>query len=105
MSSSTTNGKPGNRRAGLVDGGDRDPAHPSASDVVVDLEAEGIAVEGQGGVPVAARKNARVKNGDLQGSNYRCGPGADASRFLIGLVTCFATQEGIPSVARAAWRR
>jgi hypothetical protein len=28
-----------------------------------------------------------------------------ASRFLIGLVTCFATQDGIPAVARAAWRR
>src|SRR5215203_1676469 len=27
------------------------------------------------------------------------------SRFLIGLLTCFATQEGIPAVARAAWRR
>jgi hypothetical protein len=28
-----------------------------------------------------------------------------ASRFLIGLVTCFATHDGIPAVARAAWRR
>ncbi len=28
-----------------------------------------------------------------------------ASRFLIGLVTCFATHGGIPAVARAAWRR
>jgi hypothetical protein len=28
-----------------------------------------------------------------------------ASRFLIGLVTCFATHDGIPTVARAAWRR
>jgi hypothetical protein len=34
-----------------------------------------------------------------------------ASRFLtersdlIGLVTCFATQDGIPAVERAAWRR
>jgi hypothetical protein len=27
------------------------------------------------------------------------------SRFLIGLVTCFATHDGIPAVARAAWRR
>jgi len=26
-----------------------------------------------------------------------------ASRFLIGLVTCFATHDGIPAVARAAW--
>jgi len=29
----------------------------------------------------------------------------DASRFLTGLVTCFATHEGIPAVARAACRR
>jgi hypothetical protein len=28
-----------------------------------------------------------------------------ASRFLIGLVTWFATHCGIPAVARAAWRR
>jgi hypothetical protein len=28
-----------------------------------------------------------------------------ASRFLIGLVTCFATHDGIPAVVRAAWRR
>jgi len=34
-----------------------------------------------------------------------CGSGASASRFLIGLVTCFATHDGIPAVARAAWRR
>src|SRR5215210_8414175 len=27
------------------------------------------------------------------------------SRFLIGLVSCFASQDGIPAVARAAWRR
>jgi hypothetical protein len=26
-----------------------------------------------------------------------------ASRFLIGLVTCFATHDGIPAVARASW--
>jgi hypothetical protein len=28
-----------------------------------------------------------------------------ASRFLTGLVTCFATHDGIPAVAPAAWRR
>jgi len=28
-----------------------------------------------------------------------------ASRFLIGLLTSFATHDGIPAVARAAWRR
>jgi hypothetical protein len=27
------------------------------------------------------------------------------SRFLIGLLTRFATQDGIPAVLRAAWRR
>jgi hypothetical protein len=31
--------------------------------------------------------------------------GDRASRFLIGLVTCFATHGGIPAVARAASRR
>ena len=30
---------------------------------------------------------------------------AGASRFLTGLVTCFATHGGIPAVARAASRR
>jgi hypothetical protein len=30
---------------------------------------------------------------------------AGASRFLIGLVTCFATHDGSPAVARAASRR
>src|SRR6516164_4361439 len=30
---------------------------------------------------------------------------AGASRFLIGLVTCFATHDGIPAVAPAARRR
>ena len=27
-----------------------------------------------------------------------------ASRFLTGLVTCLTTHDGIPAVARAAWR-
>src|SRR3981081_3034373 len=31
--------------------------------------------------------------------------GTGASRFLIGLVTCFATHDGIPAVACAKWRR
>src|SRR6266542_5044593 len=35
-------------RAGLVCGADRDPAHPAISDVVTDIEAEGVAIEGQG---------------------------------------------------------
>ena len=92
------------RRAGLAGGADRDPAHPVVADVVADLEAEGVAVEGQGGVRVVVRKEARV-NGDVHGRQSRCGSGAGASRFLTGLVTCFATQDGIPAVAPAAWRR
>ena len=28
-----------------------------------------------------------------------------ASRFLIGLVTRYATHDGIPAVARGAWHR
>jgi hypothetical protein len=35
------------RRAGLVGGADRDPAHPAASDVAADLEAEGVGIEGR----------------------------------------------------------
>jgi hypothetical protein len=50
LSGSKTNGKPGNRRAGPVGGADRDPAHPAASDVVADLEAERVTIEGQGRV-------------------------------------------------------
>ena len=91
-------------RAGLVGGADRDPAHLAVSDVVADLEAEGVAVEGQGGVRVVVREEARV-NGDVHGGHASCGSVAGASRFLIGLVTCFATHGGIPAVARAAWRR
>jgi hypothetical protein len=34
-----------------------------------------------------------------------CAALTDASRLLIGLVTCFATHAGIPAVARAACRR
>jgi len=33
---------------------------------------------------------------------YRDSEPADASRFLIGLVTRFATHDGIPAVARAS---
>jgi hypothetical protein len=33
-----------------------------------------------------------------------CGSVTGASRFLISLVTCFATHDGIRAVARAAWR-
>src|ERR687894_637682 len=78
-------------RAGLVGGSDRDPAHPAVSDVVVYLEAENVAVEGQGGVRVVVREEARVNgdvhgshspcvNGDVHGGHSTCGSGAYASR-------------------------
>src|SRR6266581_8444012 len=44
-------------------------------------------------------------NGDVHGSQASCGSGTGASRFLTGLVTCFATHGGIPAVALIAWRR
>src|SRR5215203_1205017 len=91
-------------RAWLADGTDRDPAHPPVSDVVAYFEAEGVAVEAQGGARVVVREEARV-NGDVHGTHSTCGSVAGASRFLIGLLTCFATHDGIPAVARAAWRR
>ena len=47
------------RGVGLVGGADRDPVHPAVPDVVADLEAEGVAVEGQGGVRVVVREEAR----------------------------------------------
>src|ERR687895_553192 len=46
-----------------------------------DLEAEGVAVEGQGGVRVVVREEARV-NGDVHGGHSRCGLVTGASRFL-----------------------
>src|SRR5918993_5319074 len=51
-------------RAGLAGGADRDPAHPLVPDVVADLETEGVAVEGQGGVRVVVREVGRV-DGDV----------------------------------------
>ena len=83
---------------------DRDPAHFTLADVVADLEAEDVAVKGQGGVRVVMREEARV-NGDIHAHHASRGPAAGASRFLTGLVTCFATHGGIPAVARAAWLR
>src|SRR6516165_8460187 len=91
-------------RAGLAGWADGDPAHLAGSDVGADLEAEGVAVEGQGGVRVVVREEACV-NGDVHDGQASCGPVTGASRFLTGLVTCFATHDGIPAVASAAWRR
>lgn len=42
-------------RAGLVGWADGDPAHPAVSNVVADLQAEGVAIEGEGGVRVVVR--------------------------------------------------
>jgi hypothetical protein len=39
-------------------------------------------------------------NGDVHGSQASCGSVTRASRFLIGLVTCFATHDSIPAVTR-----
>jgi hypothetical protein len=35
--------------------------------------------------------------GDVHDGEARCGSVTGASRFLIGLVTCFATHDGIPA--------
>src|SRR3954447_11426839 len=91
-------------RVGLVGRADRDPSHRALSDVGADLEAEGVAVEGQGGVRVVVGKDGRV-NGEVHGGHARDGSVTWASRFLTGLVTCFATQDGMPAVPCAARRR
>src|ERR1022692_3323511 len=78
--------RPEDGRAGLAGGADRDPAHLAVSDVAADLEAEGVAIEGQGGVRVVVREEARV-NGDVHGGQASCGSVTRASRFLIGLVS------------------
>ena len=61
-------------RAGLVGGADRDPVQPAVLDVVADLEAEDVAVEGQGGVRVVVREEGLV-NGDVHGGHANCGRG------------------------------
>jgi hypothetical protein len=53
------------------------------SDVAADLEAEGVAIEGQGGVRVIVREEAGV-NGDVHGDQASCGSETRASRFLTG---------------------
>ncbi len=87
---------------------------PPVSDVVADLEAEGIAIEGERSVRVVLRKEARVNSdvhgvslsvGDVHGNQSSSGSEGGASRFLIGRVTCFAMHDGIPSVACVCWRR
>ena len=56
-------------------------------------------MKGQGGARVVMREESRV-NGEVHGGQASCGSVTGASRFLIGLVTCFATRDGIPAVAR-----
>src|SRR5438067_11499523 len=92
------------RRARLVGRADRDPPHPAVSDIIADLEAEVVAIEGQRCVRVGMREESRV-NSEVYGGHTKTGSVTRASRFLIGLVTCFATHGAIPSVARASWRR
>src|SRR5215217_1670119 len=57
------------RRTGLVGGADCDPAPLASSEVVADLEAEGVAVEGQGCVRVVVREEGLV-NGDVHGGPF-----------------------------------
>src|SRR5215469_18596616 len=58
--------------ARLVGGADREPAHPAVSNVVADLKAEGVAIEGQGGVRIVLREEARL-NGDVHIGHARRG--------------------------------
>ena len=78
--------------------------HPAVLDVEADLEAQGVAVEGQRGLRVVVREEARV-DGDVHGGHASWGSAAGASRFLTGLVTCLATHGGIPAISRDASRR
>ena len=73
-------------------------------DVVADVEAERVAIEGEGGVRILVRQEAGV-NRDVHGGHASCGSLTGASRFLTGRVTCLATHDGIPAVACAACRR
>src|SRR3954470_7635438 len=61
-------------RVGLVGGADSDPVQPAVLDVVADLEAERVAIEGQRCVGVVVREEARV-NRDVHGGHARCGSG------------------------------
>jgi hypothetical protein len=46
--------------------------HPAVFDVVADLEAEGVAIEGQRSVRVLVREESLV-DGDVHGGHARCG--------------------------------
>src|SRR5262249_58681102 len=77
------------RGAGLALGADRDPAHPAASDVVADLQADNVAPEGHRGVRVVVREGGRV-DGDVHGGHARGGLVVSAGRCLPRVVTCLA---------------
>src|SRR5215218_8394332 len=83
-------------RVGLAGRADRDPAHAAVAHVEADLEAECVAEERHGGVGIGVRQEAGV-DGDGHGRHARDGAAAGASRFLTGLVTCFATHAGMPA--------
>ena len=63
---------------GLAGRADRDPAHRALSDIGADLEAEDVAIEGQRGVRVVMREDARV-NGDVHARQASCGSMTGAS--------------------------
>ena len=97
-------GKPGNRRAVRAGEADRDPAHAAGSGLVTDLKAASVAVEVLVGARIVRPAEGRL-DADVHDDQASCGSLTGASRFLTGLVTCFATHDGIPAVARAASRR
>src|SRR5215218_531624 len=59
-------------RAQLRGGSDRDPPHPVVTDVVADLEAEDVAIEGQRCVGVVVREEGRV-DGDVHVRDAKTG--------------------------------
>src|SRR5205823_11417680 len=93
------------RRPGLVCGTDGDPMHPTVFDVHADLEAECVAVEGNGCLRVVVGQEAGVDDDVAHDDQASCGSPTFASRFLTGLVTCFATHGGIPAISPVASRR
>ena len=89
------------RRARLSGRADGDPAHLAGADVEAHLEAQDVTVEGQGLLRIVMGEEGRV-DGEIHADQTKWGSASDASRFLTGLVTCFATQDGIPAVPFAA---
>ena len=95
------------RRVGLLAGTDRDPVHPAVFDVVADLEAERVAIEGQGCLRVVVRKHARV-NCDVHAATLGVSQRPrfsipDRFRPSFGLVRC--TSRVSRSVRQVSRRR